>query len=76
MNIENKNAYVKLIINGMVSRPFTLQALPPMGQSNPRVGEAIKQLSRLKFGKDRRLVEMKVQERIKYAKIVDLGGPV
>lgn len=75
INIENRNAYVKLMINGMVSRPFTLQALPPMGQSNVKVGEAIKQLSRLKFGKDRRLVEMKVQERIKYAKDAGLGGP-
>jgi len=74
INIENRNAYVKLMIDGMVSRPFTLQALPPMGQGNPKIGEAIKQLSRLKFGKDRRLVELKVRERIQYAKHTGLGG--
>lgn len=74
INIENRNAYVKLMINGMVSRPFTIQALPPMGQGNSKISEAIRQLSRLKFGKDKRLVEMQVRERIKYTKETGLPG--
>lgn len=74
INIENRNAYVKLLIDGMVSRPFTIQALPPMGQGNQRISEAIRQLSRLKFGKDKRLVEMQVRERIKYTKETGLPG--
>ncbi len=74
INIENRNAYVKLMIDGMASRPFTLQAPAPMGQPNMKIGEAIKQLSRLKFGKDKRIVEMQVGERIKYAKNTGLPG--
>jgi hypothetical protein len=74
INIENRNAYVKLMIDGMLSRPFTLQALPPMGEGNPKIAEAIRQLARLKFGKDKRLVEMQVGERIKYTKDTGLGG--
>jgi len=77
INIENQNAYVKLMIGGMVSRPFTLQSLPPMGQGNPKISEAIRQLSRLKFGKDKRLVEAQVRERIRFGGGEGLpgGGP-
>ena len=74
INIENRNAYVRLMIDGMVSRPFTLQALAPMGQANPKISEAIRQLSRLKFGMDKRIVEAKVRERIKYAQGPGLPG--
>ena len=74
INIENRNAYVKLMIGGMVGRPFTLQAPPPMGQPNIKIGEAIKQLSRLKFGKDKRIVERQVNERIKYTRNINLPG--
>lgn len=75
INIENRNAYVKLMIDGAASRPFTIQALPPMGQGNIKIAEAIKQLSRLKFGQKRELVEMEVQKRIRYAKDNSLLGP-
>jgi len=74
VNIESRNAYVKLMISGASSKPFTMQTLPPMGSDNPRIGQAIKQLSRLKFGKDRRTVELQVGERIKYVKDIDLSG--
>lgn len=74
VNIENRNAYVKLMIGGAASRPFTIQTLPPMGKENQKIGQAIKQLSRLKFGLDRRVVEHQVGERIKYTKNIDLGG--
>lgn len=73
VNIENRSAYLKLMIDGAASRPFTIQTLPPMGEGNLRIGQAIKQLSRLQFGHDRRVVERQVGERIKYTK--DLGLP-
>ncbi len=72
VNIENRNAYLKLMIDGAASRPFTIQTLPPMGADNPKIGQAIKQLSRLKFGQDRRVVEHYVGERIKYTKNINL----
>lgn len=67
INIENRNAYIKLMVDGAASRPFTLSTLPPMGEGNPKISEAIKQLSRLKYGRDRRIVEKQVGERIKFS---------
>lgn len=68
INIENRNTYIKLMIGGGVSRPFTMQTLPPMGRDNPKISQAIRQLSRLKFGVDKRLVDTEVGKRIKFIK--------
>ncbi|RLC37834.1 hypothetical protein DRH29_00240 [candidate division Kazan bacterium] len=73
INIENRNAYIKLMIDGGVSRPFTMQTLPPMGRENPRISQAIRQLSRLKFGRDKRLVDSEVGKRIKFVKKMPPG---
>lgn len=63
INIENRNAYVKLLIDGAVSKPFNLTALPPMGEARPKVAQALKNLSRLKYGRDKRVVESEIAQR-------------
>ncbi|MFA5967046.1 MAG: type IV secretion system DNA-binding domain-containing protein [Patescibacteria group bacterium] len=63
INIENRNAYIKLLIDGAVSKPFNLTALPPMGEARPKVAQALKNLSRLKYGRDRRIVETEIIRR-------------
>ena len=63
INIENRNAYIKLMINGATTEPFNIATLPPMGKPNLKIAEALKKLSRLKYGKDRRLVDMGIRER-------------
>lgn len=63
MNIENRNAYIKLMINGATTEPFNIATLPPMGKPNLKIAEALKKLSRLKYGKDRRLVDMEIRKR-------------
>jgi len=63
INIENRNAYIKLMINGATTEPFNIATLPPMGKPNLKIAEALKKLSRLKYGKDRRLVDMEIRER-------------
>jgi len=63
INIENRQAYVKLLIDGAVSKPFNLIALPPMGIARPKVGTALRKLSRLKFGRDKRIVESEIARR-------------
>ncbi|MBU1092592.1 type IV secretion system DNA-binding domain-containing protein [Patescibacteria group bacterium] len=63
INIENRNAYIKLLIDGAVSKPFNLIALPPMGEPRPKVAEALRKLSRLKFGRDKRIVETEISYR-------------
>lgn len=62
MNIDNFNAYVKLLIQNQTSRPFNLRILPaPKG--NPEISQTIRELSRMRFGRDREEVEKEFRER-------------
>lgn len=62
INIDNYNAYVKLMISGTVSRGFNMTTYPPTKGSR-EIAETIKQLSMLKYGKDRSVVEREIMER-------------
>ncbi len=61
-NIDNYNAYVKLMIKGSISRPFNMKFYPPT-KGNPEIAQAVKELSRLKYGKPRELVERQIMEQ-------------
>lgn len=56
MKIENHNAYMKMLIHGKPVTPFNIETLPPP-KGSPDVVEAIKNLSYLKFGKERKSVD-------------------
>jgi len=62
INIDNYNAYVKLMIRGTVNRPFNMRVYPPTKGSN-EIALAVKELSRLKYGRPRELVEKRILER-------------
>ncbi len=62
INVEAYHAYVKLLIRNQGSRPFTMKSLP-LGPGNSEFAEAVRQLSRLKYGRDRRIVEQEILER-------------
>lgn len=62
MNIDNFNAYVNLLISNRTTRPFNIQFLRPKTGS-PEIAHAIKELSRLKYGRDRDEVEMEFRRR-------------
>jgi len=66
INIDNRNAYVKLLINGTTSQPFNLLVNPPQ-KGDEELAKNIKQLSRLKFGRDKNIVEAEILERGKVA---------
>ncbi len=52
INIDNFNAYVKLLVNGQTSKPFNIQTLPsPKGDSSLR--NQLKELSRATYGLQR-----------------------
>lgn len=56
MNIENRNAYIKMLSGGKPVKPFSIAMLaPPEGDKN-RVAP-LKELSSLKYGADRAKVE-------------------
>jgi hypothetical protein len=62
MNIDNFNAYVNLLISNRTTRPFNVQFLRPKAGS-PEIARAIKELSRLKYGRDRDEVEREFRQR-------------
>ena len=64
INLDNFNAYVKLLINNLTSKPFNI-AFPRAPQENKEIADALKELSRLKYGRDRNLVEQEIASRYK-----------
>ncbi len=56
MKIDNRNAYLKMLINGKPIPPFNIETLPPPS-GNPEIVEQLKNLSYLRFGKDRKIVD-------------------
>ncbi len=66
INIEAYTAYVKLLIDNTASRPFSMRTLwPPVGGvERPHIAEKIRALSRLKYGRDRALVEAEIAKRL------------
>ncbi len=64
MNIDNHNSYVKMLSNGRPVKPFSMETnMPPRGTK--LLLDKIKQLSYLKYGKDRQEVENAVLEKYK-----------
>lgn len=64
MNIDNLNAYAKLIINGQTARPFNIFIpFPPRGDTN--ISELIREYSRLSYSRPREIVEEEIYKRLK-----------
>jgi hypothetical protein len=62
MKIENRNAYMSMLINGQPTKPFNMATFaPPKG--NTEVIEKIKELSYLKFGRERAEVEAEIMDK-------------
>ena len=64
MSIDNRNAYLKMLANGSPVKPFNIETLPPP-QGDKSVVDSIKELSYLKYGKDRLAVEGEIMEKYK-----------
>jgi hypothetical protein len=64
INIENRNAYVKMLVNGKPVAPFNIEAMPPP-KGNPAIIDKLKELSYMKFGKDRNAIEAEINEKYK-----------
>lgn len=67
VNIERFNVYIKTIANNEPMPPFSMDLTKDMSSDqerrNPKVGEMIRQLSRLKFGSDREEIEAEITKR-------------
>jgi len=60
VNLPNRNIYLKLMINGLASRPFSASTLPPHALERPSLKELIIEFTRKKYGTPRTYVEEKI----------------
>jgi hypothetical protein len=69
INIDRFNAYMKTIVKGEPLPPFSLDTTKDLvaekALENPRVLELVKELSRLKYGKDVHVIEAEIAQRAK-----------
>lgn len=64
-NIDAFNCYVKLLVDNSPTKPFSMQTIKDTTPINEKMGRAIHELSRLKYGRDVNIVESEIGERIK-----------
>lgn len=65
MNIDNRNAIVKMLVNGKPAKAFNIRTLPPPA-GEPGMVDSLKHLSYLTYGGDREEIEKNIL--IKYKK--------
>ena len=64
LNIDNFNAYVKILVAGETSRPFNIKTFLPE-RGDEETAAKIKEFSRLRYGRDRQEVEDEILKRLR-----------
>ncbi|MBI2482609.1 type IV secretion system DNA-binding domain-containing protein [Candidatus Uhrbacteria bacterium] len=62
LNIEKFNAYARIMIDNTAQKAFNMRVFAP-SFGDQRMFDALRQLSRLKYGRDRAIVETEILER-------------
>ena len=62
--LDNRNAYVNMLVDGQPTKPFNIETLPLDG-GNPAMTEKLKELSYLKYGAPREDVEAEIMARFR-----------
>jgi hypothetical protein len=67
LNVEKYHAYIKMTVHNKPEPPFSLDTTKDMESmkksEDPRVAEIIKEMSRLKYGHDEKLIEAEIARR-------------
>ncbi len=74
INIENRNAYIKMLVHGRPVPPFNIECYPPPPGDKSKV-DKLKELSYLKFGKDRAEIEAEIMEKYRKPEPVASAAP-
>ena len=64
INIDNLNAYIKLLIRGETAKPFNIR-IPINYRTDVARGERLRELNRQRYGKPREEIEMDVYARLR-----------
>ena len=60
--LDNYNAYMSMLVKGQPTKPFNLHTLAPE-KGNPDIVDSLKELSYVKYGRDRAEVEAEIMAR-------------
>ncbi len=69
VNVEQYTAYIKLLIDNTAAKPFNMLTYGPQS-GNKQLAAAIKELSRLKYGRPREIVEAEIIERAQLGAVI------
>ncbi|MBC7582031.1 ATP-binding protein [Aeromicrobium sp.] len=64
LRIPNHNSIIRTLIGGVPTQPFSMSMLQPLGNPNPKLAGALKQLSATKYGRPRAEVETEIFARM------------
>ncbi len=62
LELDNYNAYIRMLVSGRPARPFNIETLPP-SPGRLDVVDQLKELSYLKYGKERSVLEREILAR-------------
>ena len=62
--LPNYQTITSVLINNAPSEPFSMNLIPPMGQSNPQLKEALVKFSRIEYGRDRESIDSEIRNRL------------
>ena len=74
LNLERFTAYIRLLIKGTPSRPFSLKIPPPPAGGDTTQREAIREYSRQTYGRSKADVEQQIVERFQIGSEPTKGG--
>jgi hypothetical protein len=64
VNVDNHQGFARILINDLLTKPFNMVTYPPT-RGNQEIANALKELSRLKYGRDKNIVNREIMERAK-----------
>jgi len=64
VNVDNYNCFARILVNNILTKPFNMSTYPPT-KGSQEIANAMKELSRLKYGRDKDLVNREIFERTK-----------
>ena len=72
--LPNFQSITSVMINNVPSAPFSMNWIPPMGQVNNQLRDALVRLSAAKYGKPRAVVEKEIFDRLRPAPTSSAGA--
>ncbi|MEI7890730.1 MAG: TraM recognition domain-containing protein [bacterium] len=67
VSVDNHKGFARILINGELSKPFSIETNAPT-KGNQEAANYLKELSRLKYGRDAAIVNREIMQRAQFAR--------